>query len=147
MPRKRSKIIFCKNCRKDTGWYRASYCTECVEQGWHLVRLKDSKPINQRTIQEVVNNQVNKRHANKYNSIRLHARTRVKQLNIPLKCMNCTYEKHVEVCHITPINTFNQDTLVSTVNATSNLTLLCPNCHWEFDNKLINVKSIDEMNC
>ena len=142
MPRKRSKIIYCKNCTKDTGWYRASYCDDCVKQGWHLVRLKGLKPIEQRTLQEVIESETSKRRANKYNSIRVHARTKVKKLNIPLQCVNCSYNKHVEVCHITPINGFDQNTLVSVVNADTNLTLLCPNCHWEFDNKLISVTSV-----
>lgn len=145
MPRKRSNIILCKKCNKDTGWYRAAYCVECVNEGWHLVRIKGLKPINQRTIQEVIDSQSNKRSANKYNPIRVHARNIVKHLNIPLKCMRCAYDKHVEVCHIQPINNFNYETKVSTVNAINNLTLLCPNCHWEFDNKLITAISIEEI--
>jgi len=145
MPRKRSKIILCKNCSKDTGWYRSNFCPECTEQGWHRVRFKNAKPTNLRTIQEMIDNQSYRASSNKYNTIRLHARTYIRKLQVPLKCINCNYDKHVEVCHITPINTFPPDTLVTVVNSKSNLALLCPNCHWEFDNKLITVKSVTEI--
>lgn len=142
MPRKRSKIILCKNCNKDTGWYRSNFCNDCVKEGWHRVRFKNAKPTSLRTVKEMVESQSHRTSSNKYNPIRLHARNRIKQLKIPLKCSNCNYDKHVEVCHIIPINTFAPETLVSVVNSDSNLSLLCPNCHWEFDNKLITVKSI-----
>lgn len=137
MPRKRTKIILCKKCSKDTGWYRSNYCDECVSQGWHRVRFKDAKPTSMRTIEDMVNAQSNKNSSNKFNTIRLHARNKIKQLKTPLVCVNCKYDKHVEVCHIKPINAFTSDTLVSIVNADDNLILLCPNCHWEHDNNLL----------
>lgn len=137
MPRKRTKIILCKKCSKDTGWYRSNYCDECVSQGWHRVRFKDAKPISMRTIEDMVNAQSNKNSSNRFNAIRLHARNKIKQLKAPSVCVNCKYDKHVEVCHIKPINAFTSDTLVSIVNADDNLILLCPNCHWEHDNNLL----------
>lgn len=48
-------------------------------------------------------------------------------------CSYCGYAKHVEMCHIRAISKFPMDTLISVVNALSNLIALCPNCHWEFD--------------
>lgn len=57
-------------------------------------------------------------------------------------CVNCGYDKHVEVCHIKPISTFDKSTLVSVVNNPSNLILLCPNCHWEFDHGLLNMVGV-----
>jgi len=48
-------------------------------------------------------------------------------------CEFCGYDKHVEVCHIKPINSFPLDTLLTVINSRDNLKLLCPNCHWEFD--------------
>ena len=41
----------------------------------------------------------------------------------------------IEVCHIKPIRQFSEDTLLSVINDKTNLLLLCPNCHWEYDNK------------
>jgi hypothetical protein len=52
-------------------------------------------------------------------------------------CKNCGYDRHVEICHIRPINSFPEDTPVAVVNDLSNLVALCPNCHWEFDHGLL----------
>lgn len=80
----------------------------------------------------------------------VHARIRelsrklFKKLNKSQECFNCKYKLHMEICHIKPIKEFNLDTPISIVNDISNLICLCPNCHWEFDNKLlkINIESI-----
>jgi len=49
-------------------------------------------------------------------------------------CENCAYDKHTHVCHIRDIKDFPAETLVTVVNSIENLVVLCPNCHWEFDN-------------
>lgn len=67
--------------------------------------------------------------------VRWRARSLCEKL--PQVCYNCGYDKHVEVCHIKAIASYSPDTLVSTVNSVDNLVLLCPNCHWEFDNGLL----------
>jgi len=51
-------------------------------------------------------------------------------------CSHCGYSKHVEVCHIKAVSEYPLDSRVSIVNDPSNLILLCPNCHWEFDHLL-----------
>jgi len=51
-------------------------------------------------------------------------------------CTHCGYSKHVEVCHIKAISEHSLDTNISVINEPSNLILLCPNCHWEFDHAL-----------
>ena len=66
----------------------------------------------------------------KFNIIRGRARTQYKHIKV---CEHCGYSKHVEVCHIKPISSFSDDSLVSEVNDRSNIKILCPNCHWEFD--------------
>jgi hypothetical protein len=72
--------------------------------------------------------------SNTYIKIRSRARTKAKQLGIMQKgCVKCGYNKHVEVCHIKPISSFDISTMLSVVNDVSNLIVLCPNCHWEFD--------------
>lgn len=50
-------------------------------------------------------------------------------------CEVCGYDKHVEVAHIVPIYSFPDNALIREVNHKNNLKLLCPNCHWEFDNR------------
>ena len=68
----------------------------------------------------------------KFNIIRNRARSQYKHIK---QCEFCGYEKHVEVCHIKQIGLFPEDTLISTINDRSNILILCPNCHWEFDAK------------
>jgi hypothetical protein len=52
-------------------------------------------------------------------------------------CQNCGYEKHVELCHKKRITSFSDDTLIGIINSPDNLLVLCPNCHWEYDNGLL----------
>lgn len=52
-------------------------------------------------------------------------------------CMNCGYNKHVEVCHIKAIKDFDSKASILQVNSPENIAILCPNCHWEFDNNLL----------
>lgn len=64
-------------------------------------------------------------------------RSRARALFIKLQinsCQKCGYDKHIEACHIKPINEFLEDTMLSEINSIENLIPLCPNCHWEFDN-------------
>lgn len=56
------------------------------------------------------------------------------------ECKICKYDKHVDVCHIIPVKEFSDDTLIGTINDIKNLVTLCPNHHWEFDNKLITIE-------
>jgi 5-methylcytosine-specific restriction endonuclease McrA len=55
-------------------------------------------------------------------------------------CQNCGYDKHVQICHIKPIKNFEETATLSEVNASDNLVVLCPNCHWEFDHGLLKLK-------
>jgi len=72
-------------------------------------------------------------HSHKYsgNCIRSRARSVMKHIK---SCAQCGYDKHVEVCHIKPIQSFPSQTAIDIINHISNLIVLCPNCHWEFDN-------------
>ena len=67
--------------------------------------------------------------------VRLLARKIFKNSGKPKVCQNCGYTKHIEVCHKKAIKQFPDDALVSEINNINNLAALCPNCHWEFDNK------------
>jgi hypothetical protein len=71
----------------------------------------------------------------KYSYIRYHGRRLAKSI-YENKCL-CGYELHVECCHIKPISDFPPETKLKVVNDPKNLVLLCPNCHWEFDNGLL----------
>ena len=50
-------------------------------------------------------------------------------------CQECGYSKHTELCHIKAIKNFDDDATLGEINHPTNLLVLCPNHHWEFDNK------------
>lgn len=70
--------------------------------------------------------------ATRFALIRRRAQVVVKDR--PKVCVECGYSKHVEVCHVRAVKDFPPDARLSEINASSNLVLLCPNCHWEHDN-------------
>lgn len=74
--------------------------------------------------------------ASKHTRIREQARKIAKENGLYEKgCNSCGYTKHVEICHIKPVSSFEDGTLITEINNVSNLVQLCPNCHWEFDHK------------
>lgn len=107
-----------------------TYCTECQPEktdynSYTLAQLKQEYSIHQ------------------YNAkIRGYSKPMVK--GRVKSCVNCGYDKHVEVCHIKAIKDFDLCATVGEVNDPSNLILLCPNCHWEFDNGLL---KLEDINC
>jgi hypothetical protein len=56
---------------------------------------------------------------------------------LPKRCVNCGYDKHIEVCHRRALTSYPLDTPIAIVNDLSNLVGLCPNCHWELDHGLL----------
>lgn len=61
-----------------------------------------------------------------------------------LPCANCGYDKHVHLHHIKPLSEFPDSATIAEVNSPSNNIQLCPNCHWEADNGLLDVHKIKE---
>jgi len=55
-------------------------------------------------------------------------------------CKLCGYDKHVELCHIKPLSSFSDESLISEVNSETNVVQLCRNCHWELDHNMIQLK-------
>lgn len=98
----------------------STYCKKC----------RESNSLSNKTIKEAMY----RNDANKYGVIRCHARGFTKGHAC---CEICGYSRHVETCHVKPINSFSTDTLISVVNSPNNLIVLCPNCHWEFDHNQI----------
>lgn len=74
-----------------------------------------------------------------FSAIRTRARNMVNKLVQNKKCQKCSFSYCFEVCHIKPIASFDEETSVFIVNHPSNLVILCPNCHWLFDNNVINI--------
>ena len=79
----------------------------------------------------------------KNSKIRAKARSIFYKTNPDPKCAICGYDKHIEVCHIKAISSYNNDTLVSEINDIKNLIGLCPNHHWELDNGLLALSNLD----
>lgn len=67
---------------------------------------------------------------------------RIQNKGLGTQCQLCGYGNHVEFAHIQPISSFPLDTPLSVVNDPSNILILCPNHHWEFDHGCLDLKGI-----
>lgn len=124
---KRKLTRICHTCDTHVN-YRNKYCTQCYNTHF---KAKDM------TLDEAKY----KHHTSgAYSLIRSRAVSQTKPTG--KACVNCGYDKHVEVCHIKAISTFDGTTLVSEINNPSNLIILCPNCHWEFDYGELNLVGV-----
>lgn len=123
--RRKMKDRFCKKCGCHLSYDKIrTVCDACLV------------PLDM-TIEEAVYDKHHKSSA--FALIRTRARALAKARQ--QVCINCGYDKHVEVCHIKPISSYPLDTLVSVVNSEDNLILLCPNCHWEYDKGSLTLSS------
>lgn len=112
-------------------------CTECLKIYKTSIKYKEM------TIEDCINKlSVKGKHASwKHTYVRIFNRTWNKDLrNLP--CQNCNYSHHVELAHIKAVSSFEPATKLSVVNSPDNIFVLCPNCHWEFDNGLLDSSNI-----
>lgn len=118
-PKRSKKPKFCK-CGKPV-YGRRVVCLDCdpTEVDWSVITIGQMR--SQRKVQ------VNSR-------VRNLAR---QWYAIKGVCSVCGYDKHTELHHIKPISSFGPDALILEVNSNDNLLELCPNCHWEADNGLL----------
>lgn len=118
----------CRTCNNMIGgakYGQRVHCFNCINDKKHYKGI----PMELQTIGDVVR----RAGSNRYDGIRMHARSLYKkELNNP-RCESCGYNKHVELCHKRAISTFDKNALVAEVNHRDNIIILCPNCHWEFD--------------
>ena len=116
---------YCKLCDKVIK-NKSIHCTTCdaIERG---------KKVDNMTIKEVKynNTQLSSRYA------RIRCRARYVYSDTDNSCQNCGYDMHVEICHLKAISSFAEDTKISIVNSSSNIIILCRNCHWELDHGLL----------
>lgn len=127
--KKQFKKCYFKDCTEQVDYRASKFCKKCKKLGRQYMKIFDGKLQCERTIGECVKSNND---ANKYNSIRRHARYSFNDIENK-SCVRCSWPHHVEVCHIKPISDFNSNALLSEVNNPNNLILLCPNCHWLFD--------------
>lgn len=69
-------------------------------------------------------------------TIAKHARAVYIRNGKQLVCSQCGYDKHADVAHIRPVSDFPDTATIAEINHIDNLTALCPNHHWEYDNGL-----------
>lgn len=136
------KERICVNCNKVYFFVwkenRSRYCSEC------FVPPNDYKLVSLKTFREKP--YIKRRHPSwAYSHLRVLNRTWNKHLSI-FPCQNCNYTKHIEFCHIKPISSYSEDTLLGEINHESNILILCPNCHWEFDHEKLNIENIPKRN-
>ena len=77
----------------------------------------------------------------------LNSITRLLNAHRPRKCQVCGYDKHVEYCHKVPIKAFLDSVMVQVVSGPENILVLCPNCHWEYDQGLLTTNPALENPC
>ena len=124
----------CIDCGKPI-LHHSKRCTPCSRKHAQFVNIN-------MTLKEYMNLSTYKGHPSwRHNKIRALAQYAFKDLTL-LPCANCGYNKHVEICHIIPIASFPEDTKIKDINSPSNIIQLCPNCHWESHNGIIDASSI-----
>lgn len=120
------KIKKCIICGNPSSSKYSKYCDNCRKMVTHTLGSKKIGEI------QITRNGLR---MNKYSKICAQARyLHSKSSN---SCQRCGYSKHIEVCHISPISSFDPSTPISVINSAENIIILCPNCHWELDNGLI----------
>ena len=137
--RKRKTICGKDGCNLITKSYKHTLCEDHwgEHNEWRVNNIKN------KTIGEYRNrNSVKGKHPSWLHAgIRGLCRTWLKHLSIK-PCANCGYDKHVELCHIKGVSEFDDSALLCEVNSEENVIQLCRNCHWEFDNGLIELDNI-----
>jgi hypothetical protein len=146
--------IFPKANEKKGSFSRTSFCSLQCGRAWRadLCRKngraqtsRSREKIESLTIEEAFNG--SKTQDSKWQLLRRSlahwARRLYQRANMPMICLVCRYEKHVEIAHKTGIFKFPKNTRLGEVNRLSNLIALCPNHHWEFDNGFISADKIE----
>jgi hypothetical protein len=130
VPKRKKKTNICISCKKTfiPNHRSNNHCSSC--------RKLNSVEIKMLTIEECQSRLsiIGKHPSYKNSIIRQHCRIWNKHLlNTP--CILCGYTLHTELHHKKPISSFPLDTPLNVVNDTSNIMVLCPNCHWEEQHK------------
>lgn len=133
------KRKLCNDCLKSSRWgnknKKKNTCPTCGK----IIGRSSSTCINHRVVasSNIGNRTKGELFASRktWQSARSTIRRDAEKRFSPKKCAICGYDKHVEICHIKSVSSFSDDTPISEINSLGNLIGLCPNCHWEFDNR------------
>ena len=141
-PKRYADDVQCKgNCGKNLGKFwikKRQYCVDCLVISNNRKSIV-KKNLVDRTFEEYLSNYKYRDYANKYTAIRQNGKKVIERSGIKKCCKNCGYDKHVEVCHLKGISEFDKTCLISEINSLDNLVYLCPNCHWEYDHKMMSI--------
>lgn len=118
-PKKAKELKACELCGLIKAPKKRKFCDECK-----YIKRGDI------TLGEAIYQDLHKSSA--FALVRTRARSIAKALGWS-RCSICGYSKIIEIAHIKPINTFDENTKISEINDIKNLVPLCPNHHWEFD--------------
>lgn len=138
------KLRVCKKCNSEYFYKRKSntltFCDKCFQENKNSNISEQLKLL---TIGQYRNKiSLKDKHPSWISAnIRRFNRSWNKELT-KIPCQKCGYDKHVELCHIKPISDFDDKAILSDVNSPDNILVLCPRCHWEFDNSLLELKNI-----
>jgi hypothetical protein len=127
----------CKNCHKVTVLQGSLYCDACRKE--HIRYGGKEIDYKSLTIQDILDRFDREKHHPSWKMSNLRYYTRKWNSHRPRKCEICDYDKHVEYAHIKPLAKLPTSTTLWEASSESNVAILCPNHHWEFDNGLINL--------
>lgn len=128
------KTYHCADCNIliSKTWVPEKYCIDCL-----ISRKNNRVKYSKMTLNEL---SIQYPSLTNYHSIlRSDSRRVFKNSQKPKECFVCGYDVFVNICHIKDVKDFDKSTIISEVNNIDNLIALCPNHHWEFDHKLLNI--------
>lgn len=129
-------LRLCPTCKCEIS-ARRMFCDKCFGAS---VKTFDGDYVN---IENATKKMLLTDDTQRYSRIRKMARKVLIESGIEKVCKICSYSKRVDCCHIKPINEYEDSTLVTVINDIANLVWLCPNHHWEFDNKLVDINGLN----
>ena len=141
---KRSPRHFCsRSCAASTNNLGVQRNKPKINKPRRLSRATKSEELKKKTIADYQSRlSVAGKHCSWANShIRDFNRSWNRKLRL-IGCQVCGYAKHVELAHIKAVTSFDKDTPLGVVNHPTNILVLCPNHHWEYDSGLLNLSDI-----
>lgn len=135
-PKRKRTMLRC-SCGDAYTWQesRSRFCLPCRKR-----RQREREELGNRTL-EFYRDKNRQNHPSwKFAEVRAHARRL--HAHLPKRCQVCGYDKHTELAHITALSKWPLSTTLNEVNAKTNVLVLCPNHHWEFDNGAISLEAI-----
>jgi HNH endonuclease len=121
------------------------FCNDCLRlaQAKNIKAIVAQRAINSKELMSAMKKESlfkdRKNWQSARSAIRRYAANIYADSNRPMKCFECGYSSHVEICHVKSVSSFPGNALISEINDLDNLIALCPNHHWEFDNGLLKI--------